>query len=199
MIDEIELYNEELRPFESLEGKFLVASRSLDGSCFEKAIIYICAHDEKGAIGIIINNKIGSFYLKDYVKNMQIKSSLKNKKIPVMFGGPVDQDKLIILTVSKKQEKNFDKIQSVTIYTESENFLYDCACGKTHDKFIAAKGIAAWDPYQLERELSQNSWLVAPANIDILFSQRLKNKWEKVVASIGVKNFSYLVNYSGTA
>jgi len=189
----------ELQPFDSIEGKFLIASQALDGTVFERAIIYVCAHDEKGAIGIIINNKIGSFSLKDYLQDETLKITLKNKKIPVMYGGPVHQDKIVILTVTKEQEKNFEKIQSVTVYTESEKFLRDCALGKIKDKFIAAKGVAAWDPNQLEHEIAENSWLIAPASLDILFSQKIKNKWQKVVENIGVKNFSNLVNYFGNA
>ncbi len=196
---ELEFFEEELMPFESLEGKLLVASQSLDGTYFEKSIIYLCAHDDKGALGIVINNKIGSFYIKDYISNTYVKPNLKNRKIPIMFGGPIEPDRLIILSITKEQERNFDRLQSVTLYTESKEFLKDCASGKVKDKFIVAKGFAAWDPEQLEKEIEENSWLIAPANLDILFSQKIKNKWQKVVESIGVKNFLQLVNYTGNA
>ncbi|MBA8666919.1 YqgE/AlgH family protein [Holosporaceae bacterium 'Namur'] len=196
---ELEFSDDELRPFESLEGKLLVASKSLDGSCFERSLIYICAHDDKGALGIIINNKIGNFYIKDYVGNAYVKPALKNKKVSIMFGGPIDQDRLIILSITKEQEKNFEYFPAVTIYTECKQFLQDYASGNNKDKFLLAKGFAAWEPNQLEQEIEENSWLIAPANLDILFSQKVKNKWLKMVESLGVKSFLQLVNYTGNA
>lgn len=196
---ELSFLDDDLKPFESLEGKLLVASKSLDGSCFERSLIFICAHDDKGAIGVIINNKIGNFYIKDYIDSTIIKPALRSRKIPVMFGGPIEQDRLIILSITKEQERNFDKFQRVTLYTESNTFIQDYALGKIKSKFISVKGFAAWEPNQLEQEIEENSWLIAPATLDILFSQKIKNKWQKVVDSIGVKSFSHLVNYTGNA
>ena len=43
---------------ESLEGRILVATPSLNASYFEKTVIYIYAHDEEGALGTIINKKL---------------------------------------------------------------------------------------------------------------------------------------------
>jgi putative transcriptional regulator len=197
---EFEYIDEEVHPLESLEGRLLVSSLTLDGTFFQKALIYICAHDDKGAIGVIINHPSKeSINLKDYIPKDAISKGVKNKKIPLLTGGPVESERLLILSLSKEQEKDFDKLPRVTIYTETENFLHDYAFGFIKDKFIVIKGFAAWDPGQLEKEITSNSWLVTSPTADVLFSQKMKNKWEKVVESMGVKNLTNLVNYTGNA
>ena len=44
---------------ESLQNHFLIAMPSLDDTFFERTVIYLCEHDEKGAMGLVINKPLG--------------------------------------------------------------------------------------------------------------------------------------------
>lgn len=193
-----QLFAPKLKKTGSLEGKFLVAAKDMEGSCFEKAIVYICAHDENGAVGVIVNQRIGSLNLKDAIKFDSEKIIKKyNKPFPVVFGGPVESSRFIILSMEKQSNKYPDK--SITIHTDCDSFLSNYIHTNNDDKFIVAKGIAAWESNQLEQELEENAWLIADFNTDIVFSQRIKHKWDRIVKELGVRNFGNLVNYSGEA
>lgn len=188
----------DIKAFDSLEGRILVAVKSDDG-CFEKSLVYICAHDENGAIGIIINQRIGSLSLKDAIKFDTPISKKHEKAFPVVFGGPVESSRFVILSLSKEQKKRFDINKAITVHTDCDGYLSNYVSANSSDKFLVAKGIAAWDANQLEQEVADNSWLIADPNVDIIFSQRIKNKWDRMVKQLGVSDLSNLVNYSGEA
>ncbi|MDJ1407063.1 MAG: YqgE/AlgH family protein [Candidatus Midichloria sp.] len=205
--------------FQSLEGKILVASPYINDQNFEQSLVYICMHDENGAVGVIINQRIGRIaevdlnsYIKDF-QNLVVKknklttqqverlySPSKRRNYPVLFGGPVYSDKIVVLSLTKEQEKSFAKNQHLTLYTDMVTFLKEYVSGKkSHSKLLFAKGIAAWNPSQLEEEVSENNWFVVPASIDLLFSQRSKSKWGDLIKKFGIKKYHNLVGYSGTA
>jgi putative transcriptional regulator len=199
MIEHELFSNTESKPFDSLEGRILVANKSLDGSCFEKALIYICAHDENGAIGVNVNHRIGSLSLKAAIKLEKALPKKNEKLFPVVFGGPVESSRFVILSMNKEQKRNFDINHAITVHTDCDGYLTNYVSGKSSDKFLIAKGIAAWEPNQLEQEVAENSWLIVDPNIDIIFSQRIKNKWDRVIKQLGVRDLSNLVGYCGEA
>jgi putative transcriptional regulator len=189
---------QESRYGESLEGNFLVASTALQDDVFAKTIVYICSHDKDGVIGVIINHPIGHSEIKaSALKKSSIAMKKLPKKVPLLFGGPVASENLIVIAVTKEQDALSDK--AVTIYTEVESFLKDFGEGLITNKFLTFKGVAAWDPMQLENEIEDNQWLIVPVDLDLIFSQKVKKKWEKVMKDIGVKDTSKLVAYSGNA
>lgn len=193
-------FDQQNTQFNSFEGKLLVASPHLGDQYFERALVYICAHDVNGAIGIIINQKIGTISSQDLIKytNSKFKENT-NKKFTVLFGGPVYSDKVVVLSLSKEQQNTISVQHGVTLYTDINMFLKDYSAGKLKTKFIFAKGVATWDSRQLETEIAENSWFVTPASIDILFSQRIKHKWDIIIKELGVNNLHSLVCYSGNA
>ncbi len=42
----------------SLVGRFLVAAPSMPDEKFQKSVVFVCKHDDDGALGIIVNNKV---------------------------------------------------------------------------------------------------------------------------------------------
>ena len=203
--------------FTSLEGRILVASPTIGDPIFGQSLVYICVHDENGAIGVIINNKVGIISdtdLKSYISEvskifsqpLQLKKKIKEpitdsnsrKKYPVLIGGPAFPDRIVVLSLSKEQEKSFELNQNLTFYTDMVTFLKDYFNdGVKHNKLLFAKGIAAWDATQLDAEVRDNNWFVIPASIDLLFSQKQKSKWDNIIKNMGLSRFHNLVSYSG--
>jgi putative transcriptional regulator len=186
---------------ESLEGKLLVASPHLDDPYFSRSLIYLCAHDEGGAIGIIVNQKIGMVSSKDLFIGMTDEAEIpKSKKIPLMFGGPVNTDMLLILSKKKDDDKSLIT-QDFAVHTDIFSFLKDHQMKKDSiEKFILAKGVAAWDSEQLEEEVFANDWLVIEPSVKLVFSQKSGDTiWSNVIKSIGIAKSHGLVHYSGSA
>lgn len=205
--------DQQYKKFFSLEGKVLVASPNLGDDNFERTLIYICIHDKNGAIGVILNQCIGNISETDLLQHIHpmgkvdvaasnkiehIKA-LKEKKFPILFGGPLYTDKIVVLSMNKAQEKVFAQQQSLTLYTDVKLFLDEYITSKKPKKLLFAKGIAAWESNQLESELMENSWFVVPPSVDLLFSQKSKTKWNSVIKELGFHTLHNLVGYSGNA
>lgn len=185
---------------ESLEGRILVSTPSLNGTYFEKTLIYIYAHDEEGALGTIVNKALGVETYKDIKKRLSIKKSiLINKKVNTFVGGPIHEDTAYILSADKEQKKNFTQNQALTLFTNADEYLKDIVTGKLKNDFIVLKGFCGWGPGQLEAEIEENSWIVISAEYKYIFSNRKQALWSNIIKKTGIKHFENLVSYSGNA
>jgi putative transcriptional regulator len=82
--------------------------------------------------------------------------------------------------------------------TTSRDILEDMARGAGPDNAIVALGCAGWGTGQLEHELTENDWLTAPADAQLLFSEPLESRWQAAAGRIGV-DFAHLADYAGHA
>lgn len=184
----------------ALDGKLLVATPSLNGSIFEKVLIFICAHDEEGTVGAVINKNVGTITSDELYKLLDIKKHYRlMKNYPIHYGGPVEEKKLFVLSASKEQKATFKTGQKLTLYTNAEGFLSDVIKGKQKDDFILIKGFCGWGPNQLEEEIKENSWILADVDYKTIFAKKSSKAWEKVVKNLGIKKFDSIVSYSGSA
>jgi putative transcriptional regulator len=185
----------------SLVGMMLLASPALKDNVFEKAIIYICAHDSDGAIGLIINKPISDITLRElFAYQQEIPKKVPRRKFPVLTGGPINAEQFFALSIAPEQEKKFEQEQALIFHSDVDHFLEEYVKTNCKDKFIVAKGISMWEPGQLEYEIQENSWFVEPADERIIFSQRIKNKWGKLIHKLGIdRPTQNIVHYSGNA
>lgn len=184
----------------SLEGKLLVASPHLDDPYFGKALIYVCAHDASGAIGVVINQRIGMISYNDFMFNNErskISSTMKQKKFPLMFGGPVNTDILIALSLKNKDSNTSLQNSDIAVQTDINKFFKDLIKKNKATKFLLVKGVSVWDKQQLEEEIEENTWFVTDATPDMIFSQKPKDKWAFNMKKLGIINHYELVHYSG--
>jgi len=176
-----------------LEGSLLVATPLMKGSCFEKSVIYVCAHNETGAMGILVNHTIGDLRYGDILSQLSIKASEINfNNAPVYFGGPVESAKGFILHSSDYFKPGTQIMHSNISLTSTIDILRDIAEGRGPYKQIFALGCAGWAPGQIENEIKENAWINIPADESIVFDVNNEEKWEKANDYFGIN----LVNYS---
>lgn len=188
------------KPVESLEGRILIATPSLDNSYFEKTVIYIYAHDEEGALGTIINKPIKTDSYKDIQKEFNVKrKNILNKKMVTYMGGPINEKTSYVLSADKEQKRKFTKEKALTLFTNAEEFIADAISGKQKNDFIYLKGFCGWGEGQIEAEIEENSWIVLDVEYSNIFSNRKKRLWNELIKKTGIKNFDNLVPYSGNA
>lgn len=186
--------------FSSLEGKILIASPKLEDRFFEKSLIYIFMHDKNGALGVILNHEIGSVSNHELLKLFDKSTDkVKFEKLPIVFGGPVNSERIIVLSIDAQQEKQFSSLQSIVLHTDIQSFVKNFTIKNNKLKFLLARGISAWNSSQLENEIAENSWFVIQAKVDLIFSHEMKNKWSFAIEELGIKDSMYIVPYSGNA
>src|ERR1700722_6063237 len=96
----------------ALEGKLLIASPGMPDPRFQKSVIFMCAHSENGAMGIIINKPFAGLAFGELMKKLGVEVTSISSDTPVMCGGPVETEKGFVL--HSVDYKNGDATLSVT-------------------------------------------------------------------------------------
>jgi len=63
----------------SLVGRFLVAAPSMPDGRFQKSVVFMCKHDDDGALGIIVNNKVDDLPLGQVYKQLASRSPRRRR------------------------------------------------------------------------------------------------------------------------
>ena len=180
-----------------LSGKFIIASPTMSDPRFHKAVIYMISHKNEGAMGIIINQPIIETKINSIIESEDLKNNINIDNIPITFGGPVDTKKGFILHTSEFKDKTTIEVDKNVFLTSNINILKSIVKGKGPKKSLFALGYAGWYAGQLEEELTNDGWLIAPGNSSLIFECEIKNKWKEAMKSIGI-NPNFLNSKSGS-
>lgn len=174
----------------NLTGKLLLAMPGLGDPRFHHAVIFMCAHDEKGAMGLVINHVQSGFEFKSLLDQLNITSSIQvdasKLSLPVMAGGPVEGSRGFILHSHDFKQKDTVPVGESYAITGTIEALREIARGQGPDKLLFILGYAGWGPGQLDREIQENSWLVADPDPEIIFHEAPDQKWQMAVQKLGV-------------
>ena len=166
---------------QSFKNHFLIAMPSLtDDSFFKECVIFLCEHDHEGALGIMINKTL-NVKLNSVLEQMDMKSSAPYAKQWVFMGGPVGQEHGFVIHTPYRE----DEAQDDLVISASRETLSDIANNTGPTDYLIALGYTGWSPGQLESEISQNDWLLAPYSKNILFDTPPKMRWQHAIKLLG--------------
>jgi len=83
------------------EGQMLLAMPAMTDPRFERAVIYMCAHSDEGAMGLVINKTLDSIDFRKLLGQLDITPGASTPKIAVHFGGPVENQRGFVLHSSE--------------------------------------------------------------------------------------------------
>lgn len=170
---------------ESLSGHFLISTLQMPDPRFQEQVIYLCAHNDEGAMGLVINNPNFDITLQDILKGASL--PVPDRELPpVYMGGPVEMDAGFILYSSEYFNSHALEITPEIYLSRDTKLLLDISKDNGPEHYLFMLGYAGWGPGQLEDELIDNSWLAVPGNFDILFNTPDENKWKLAANSFGV-------------
>ncbi|MEJ0063167.1 MAG: YqgE/AlgH family protein [Alphaproteobacteria bacterium] len=174
-----------------LTGKLLIAMPNMPDSRFARTVVHLCTHNENGAMGLVINRLYGSLSLHNLLDQLDIKLAPDVRDINVHFGGPVETGRGFVLHSTDYHNEGSAKVSDQVTMTATLEILKDMAAGRGPRLTMLALGYAAWAGGQLEAELQHNGWLVAPADLPLLFDDGLETKWDRAIAKLGITPGSF--------
>lgn len=187
-----------------LKNHLLIAMPRLMDPNFHKSVTYIYEHNEEGALGIVINKPM-RLTLGDVMRHLKISIQDPNiDQYPVLLGGPVAQEQGFIILPTQHYNFKEEPIEELLaendeiVVSSSKSLLQTIAQGSGPQDLIISLGYSGWGAGQLEEEIANNSWLVAPFHLDILFKTPFEKRWHAAAASIGV-DLNRLANDAGHA
>ncbi len=187
-----------------LDGHFLIAMPAMSDSNFDRAVVYICAHSEQGAMGFIIN-KPQEFRFADILAHLDIIDANDAlvlpddvRGFPVLNGGPVDQGRGFVLHSDDYHSAGTIPVTEDICLTGTQDIIKAIAKGRSPRRAAFMLGYAGWAEGQLEHEVSQNAWLTCRASDSLIFDRDLDSKYSRAMAIMGI-NASHLSNEAGHA
>ena len=180
----------------NLTNHFLIAMPGLRDEIFARSVVYVCEHNERGALGLVINKPcdIDMKRLFEKVELPLMRQDLVGE--PVFFGGPVQTERGFVLheaTFSTADQPAEPVYASTMVIpggmemTTSKDVLEALSTGAGPRKVLVSLGYAAWGEGQLESELSENSWLTVAASANVIFDTPVAQRYDQALMLLGLE------------
>jgi putative transcriptional regulator len=182
-----------------LVGQMLIAMPTLVDPNFWRTVVVLGVHSlDEGAFGLVINRPL-EVELSDVLEGLG--ESPKVASFPeVLGGGPVEPTHGFVLFEHEEDitDEHALRIGDRITVSGSTETLTGLVKGKISGRFYLLLGYSGWAPGQLEREIEENSWLVAPLSSSIIFDVPAEERWSAALRSIGVEPGALVDTGSGT-
>ena len=168
-------------------GRLLIAEPFLADPNFARSVILLCEHGDEGTVGFSLNRPT-EHTLGDLLPE------LYTPLLPVFQGGPVQLDTLHMLHRTPVAFGGTEIADGI-YWGGSYEALQDCVVHNSYQPIDLRLfvGYSGWGPGQLEKELSEGSWLVANVTPELLFDTDPTALWKRAIDSLGGE-FAYLKN-----
>lgn len=173
----------------NLTNHFLIAMPTMHDPLFGGSVIYLCEHNDRGAMGIIINKPtemtIATLFDRIDIR-LDIKPDLRqDTRQLVMFGGPVQDGRGFVLHSSSAKFSSTMQISEHVAFTSSRDVLEAVAQGRGPASILVSVGYAGWGAGQLEQEISRNGWLTVAADPAVVFDLPIENRLAGAIKLLG--------------
>ncbi len=183
-----------------LSGQLLIAMPQMTDPRFEHSVVYMCAHNAEGAMGLVVNKLVDAMSFTDLLRQMEleIESDNLDDQIQVHFGGPVESARGFVLHTTDYVSEATMQVDDTFSMTATIDVLRSIARGSGPGQALFALGYAGWAPGQLDTEIQSNGWLNVAADQELVFGREHDIKWTQAVAKVGVDP-SFLSSEAGHA
>ena len=181
---------------ERLAPGFLVAAPSLIDPNFEHTVVLMCAHNEHGAMGLVINRE-APITLGEIMRQLEMEMSEEHPRA-ALFGGPVSLESALLLYQDEAEvlldataegglelegDEDDDEMEvgAGLRLSPGRQLLARIAVGQGPQRVHLFLGHAGWAPGQLEQEIAQGAWLPVSLDLDLIFDTPLDERWQRAL------------------
>ena len=164
------------------KGKILISEPFLPDTFFNRTIVYLADHNEEGSVGFILNKKLE-------IKVCDAISGFEGWEEYLSMGGPVAPDTLHYLHNMGDMIPKSVWVDNNIFWGGDIDFVRSLI---RNDKLNTSQirfflGYSGWSAGQLERELKENSWVIARVASDIILNDQINNTWKRVLRGLNSK------------
>ena len=177
-----------------LTDHFLIAMPSMLDPVFGGTVVYLCEHNQNGALGVVINKPTDmtmdvlfdriNLKLEIIHDTPEAKPGLYRSQ--VMFGGPVQVERGFVLHSAMDQFSSTLQVTDGISLTTSKDVLEAVAHGDGPEQVLVSLGCSGWSAGQLEEELGRNGWLTVKADPAIIFDLPVEQRFTAALALLGI-------------
>lgn len=164
------------------KGRILISEPFLADSFFNRSVVYLVDHSDEGSVGFIINKSL-ELRIENAIEGLDRLSGT------IAMGGPVASNTLHYLhTMGDMIPGSFwvrDNIFWGGDLDAIRKLSAEGAIGNNQIRFFL--GYSGWSPGQLQRELSENSWVIARVRPETIMKSRGEDSWRQILRGINKK------------
>ena len=172
-------------------NQFLIAMPGMVDENFAGSVVYLCEHNDKGTLGLVINKPI-DITLKNLFEKVELPLDRDElARQPVLFGGPVQTERGFVLHEGHAPDEESGYSSTLNIpgglaMTTSKDVLEAVADGAGPKKLLITLGCSGWEAGQLEDEIVRNGWLTVPADPAVIFDTPIEQRYDRALGLLGV-------------
>ena len=163
-----------------MEPGLLVASPQMRDPNFERAVVLLVQHTAQGALGLVIN-RAARVRVGEVVQHLDMPGTAAPLQRPALWGGPVERGAGFVLYKGLAPEGW--KAGGVAVSPSRERLAALVGAGA---EFHLCLGYAGWGPGQLDRELTEGSWVFVDGASELVFDTPLAERYDRALALLGV-------------
>ncbi|MES2034939.1 MAG: YqgE/AlgH family protein [Pseudomonadota bacterium] len=178
----------ELPRSEFLAGRMLIAMPGIGDPRFERAVVFLCTHDDEHAIGLAVNRPVDGLTLSGLFEKIGVDQPIRRvADEAVLMGGPVERERGFVLhTDDYLCEGVTMPVMEGLALTTTKDVLQAMSGEFAPRKAILALGYAGWGPGQLDEEVRESVWLVCDPDETLLFGDDHEHKWSHALEKLGI-------------
>src|SRR5262245_43942549 len=172
----------------TLAPVFLVSMPQLLDRNFNRTVILLCTHNDRGAFGLVVNRPLTT--TGPVVVNLDPPVTT-DRELEIWVGGPVEPHRswMLVATgpagVDQDQVADGSRIADELYLSTSPELLRQLLehCPPPRTRLMV--GYSGWGPGQLEAELEESSWLISEVELDLIFDTPPDQMWETAIRRLG--------------
>jgi putative transcriptional regulator len=172
---------EDTKPGTSLAGQFLVAENEMGDPRFARTVILMVQHDQKSALGIVINRPVEEVPAVKLLNALGLDSKGSDGQVRLFAGVPVQPEAGFVIHTTQYRRAGTIDIDGRVAMTGDPQVLRDIGLHQGPKQSLVAFGYAGWGPGQLEGELMQGAWFTMPEDPKLVFDFDRDKLWDEVM------------------
>jgi putative transcriptional regulator len=169
-----------------LTGKILLATPFMTDNRFTQSVVYVCGHDENGAMGFILNKPLPSVHLQDLFNQLKIEHTQNIDALNIFYGGPIEIGRGFVLHSPDYMSQTTVRITNKFSITATLEILKLIGSNLGPQKFLLLMGYSGWAAGQLENEVNDNHWIIINEGEDLVYDMDPLHKWEHAYKALKI-------------
>jgi putative transcriptional regulator len=177
----------------SLAPSLLLSMPQLVDPNFNRTVVLLCQHSERGAFGLVVNRPLitsGPVVVEvrteaGAAEPRTLRSS--ETELQMWVGGPVEPQRSWILVADDEDAAEEARVRIADgLYLSTSPELLQRLMGPApppRTRFIV--GYSGWGPGQLDAEIQESAWLISDVDRELIFNTPAERLWETAIRRIG--------------
>jgi putative transcriptional regulator len=168
----------------SLAPVLLVSMPQMVDPNFSRSVILLAEYGPNGAFGLVVNRQMAE-PAADVVRAeppLPIRPD-----VHLFVGGPVEPTRAWVLLADKNLDGDAMEVADGVYLSASPELIRHTLSAAPDPSVRIVVGYAGWAAGQLDVELAESSWLMAPVQPDLIFDTPLASMWETAIRRLGAE------------